>query len=303
LGLQKCYKYIKENKEIYLFMAPAVIAFIVFIIYPIIASWRYAFYDWSGMGSLTNAEFIGLDNFKEILSDSYFWNALKHNAIYTLSVVPLTLIFSLILALILNTKMKGKVIYRTILFLPAVTSLAIIGVLMTFIFSATGGPVNDILKTFNIIERPIDWLGNPNYSMRTVVAVSIWQIAGMYVIYWLAGLQTIPKELYEAADVDGASFFAKFRHITLPMLKNYAVIISTLAIVGSLRVFDLIMTMTGGGPFNATEVVTLFIYSNAFGSSVGMPRIGYASAAAVVFGLMVAVVTFAVNYFKGREDR
>lgn len=283
MSLKKVYKYLKNNKESYLFIAPAAISFCIFILYPILASWRFAFYDWSGMTALSNAEFIGLDNFIEIIHDPQFWGAFKNNIIYTLSVVPLLLVISLMMAVFLNTKLKGRTIYRTIFYLPAVTSLAIIGVLMTFIFSPKGGPINEVLMFLKLIDSPIDWLGNPNYAMKSVVAVTIWHSAGMYMVYWLAGLQTIPKELYEAAEVDGAKFFAKFRHITLPLLKNTGLIITLLATVGTLRVFDLIMTMTGGGPFFSTEVVTIFMYKYAFDSSMGFPRMGYASAAAVIF--------------------
>jgi len=274
---------IVEYKWCYLFMAPSLIVYGLFILWPIMGSVYYSFFQWDGFGSWPTY-WVGLRNYIDILKDGYFWNSLSNTAQYVLWQNLFKLPLSLFIAWILNNpKLKGSNFYRAMFFLPVVSSTAIIGVVMTFILAPWNGPVNEILTNFNF--GAIDFLGQSSTALWAVVLVEVWHMAGQYIVYWLAGLQSIPTELYEAAEVDGANGWQSFTRITIPVLKPIIIIVSLLGIVNSLKVFDIVVAMTGGGPSFATDVVTTFIYRNAFGSAI--TKIGYSSAAAVLFGILV----------------
>lgn len=203
--------------------------------------------------------------------------------------VPIRLIASLIVAIMLNNpRLPFAKFFRTALFLPVVTTTAIIGIVMQFVFDPAGGPINIMLLKTGIVDRPMNFLGDSSSALYTVMGVHIWKWFGVTMIYWLAALQTINQDLYEAAKVDGANARDVFWHITLPLLKPFALIIGILTFIDTMEVFDLVLTMTGGGPFFSTEVIDVFIYRQAFAATI--PRLGYASAAAVAFGLLTIVL-------------
>ena len=274
---------IVEYKWCYIFLAPSLIVSGMFILWPIIASVYYSFFQWDGFATWPTY-WVGLRNYIDILKDGYFWNSLGNTAQYVLWQNLFKLPLSLFIAWILNNpKLKGSNFYRAIFFLPVVSSTAIIGTVMTFILAPWNGPVNEILSNFNF--GAIDFLGKSSTALWAVIFVEVWHMSGQYIIYWLAGLQSVPTELYEAAEVDGANGWQTFTKITIPVLKPIIIIISLLGIVNSLRVFDIVVTMTGGGPSFATDVVATFIYRNAFASAI--TKIGYSSAAAVLYGILI----------------
>ncbi|MGH2557726.1 MAG: carbohydrate ABC transporter permease [Thermomicrobiales bacterium] len=269
----------------YLFMLPNLILAALFTFYPTVMSWYFSFLDWSGFTS--DREWIGLANFREIIHDSFFWDAYRRSFLFMFIAVPTQVVLALIVALILNdATLKLGPFFRTCFFLPVVTSSAIVGIVMTFVFSPFNGPVNQALLRSGLANGPVDFLGNPDTALWTVAAVWVWKWFGITMIYWLAALQVVPQELYEAARIDGANRWSLHRDITVPMVVPFAVVIVLITIVGSLNVFGLVQTMTGGGPFFASEVMEVYIYRNAFGEG-GVPRLGYASAAALFFGLTV----------------
>ncbi len=273
----------------YLFMLPSLMLAAAFTFWPIIASWYFSLLDFSGFTSAR--PFIGLENYRELIHDPYFWRAFGHSFLFTAVTVPIRLSLALIVAIILNDKaLRLSSLFRTVFFLPVVTTTAIVGILMTFLFSPFNGPVNKTLIALHLVAQPIDFLGNPQHALYTIMAVQVWKQFGFSMIYWLAALQSIPGELYEAAKVDGANPWQQFRGITVPLLKPFAVVILLITVVSTLRVFDLVQTMTGGGPFFASEVVETYIYRNAFSVSGGIPREGYASAVGVFFGLAVMFI-------------
>jgi multiple sugar transport system permease protein len=273
----------------YLFMLPSIILTIGFTLYPTVMSWYFSLLDWSGFGS--DKEWAGLANYREVIHDDLFWNAYVRSFLFTLVGAPIKIGLALIVALILNDRsLKYTSIYRTLFFLPVVTSSAIIGIVMTFIFNPLDGPVNKVLLQLGLIDIPVDFLGDPDTALWTVVAVYIWKWFGVTMIYWLAALQVVPQELYEAARIDGAGRWHMHRTITLPMILPFALVIVLITVVSALNIFGLVQTMTGGGPFFATEVMELYIYRNAFGSGE-IPRLGYASAAAVFFGVTVLALS------------
>ncbi|MEJ7840089.1 MAG: sugar ABC transporter permease [Thermomicrobiales bacterium] len=269
-------------------MAPSLVLAAMFTFYPLVASWYFSFLDWSGFTS--DRTWVGLDNYREVIDDTYFWDAYRRTFLFMIGSVPIRLILSLLIAMILNdVALRLGPILRTMFFIPVVTTAAIVGIVMTFVFSPFNGPVNDILKAIGLIDRPIDFLGDPDTAMWTVVGVHIWKNFGITMIYWLAALQIVPQDLYEAARMDGANAWRLFRDITMPLLAPFAAIIALITIVQTLQVFPIVQTMTGGGPFFSSEVMEVYIYRNAFGEG-GIPRLGFASAAGVFFGMTVMLI-------------
>lgn len=289
------------NGWCWLFMAPALIFYILFQGYPILCSIQYSLLDWSGLTS--NAVFVGLDNYRELIADDLFWNAFFNSFKYTAMIVPLELAVSLFLAFMLNDeKMKGRSAYRTMYFIPVITTASVVGIIMIFILGVQG-PVNHLLLSLHLIEAPINFLGNAKYAMPTLVLISLWKDCGTYMIYWLAGLQGVSKDVYEAATVDGANRSQTFFHIVLPLIAPVGGIIAILCAINSLKVFDIVKTMTEGGPYYATDVIATYVYRSAFSSEIGMPRLGYASAAALLFGVVVIVVGGVLNMLKDRLNK
>ena len=284
-------KKVFKNKTAFwcwLFIAPNLIFYALFQGWPIVINIYYSMLDWSGLSS--NVSFVGLGNFKEIIKDSYFWNAFKNSFLFMLGAVPLLLLLALFVAAILNNpKLKYASIYRTLFFLPVITTASIIGIVMVYIWGSDGA-VNYALMKLHVIHQPIPWLTDAKLALITVVLIYVWKNLGMNMIYWLAGLQSIPKELYEAAKVDGANSIKCFIYITVPQLIPIGLVILLLSVSGALKVFDLIKTMTDGGPFYGTDVVSTYIYRYAFSSEMGLPRLGYASAAAILFTLTIILI-------------
>jgi ABC-type sugar transport system permease subunit len=279
----------------YLFILPQLILFLVFTIYPIVMSYVYSFYDWRGYGPLE--DFVGFANFVETIFDPLYWNAFTNSFIFMIGLVIVQVPLALLMAILLNaTWLKGSAFYRTIYFLPVVTTTAVVGLVMRFIFGAYNGLVNEILIKLNLLETPKDWLGSVDTALLIVIIVGIWKSFGMKMIYWLAGLQSLPKELYEAATVDGASKIQSFRHITIPLLLPIGSVILLLSAVNALHVFDLVKSMTEGGPAFKTDMVDLYIYRYAF-SGEGGSRVGFASAAGVFYGIAVLFVSLILGFF------
>jgi multiple sugar transport system permease protein len=276
-----------NDRWIYLFLAPTALLFTLFTIWPILASYWYSLLDWNGFER--EGAFVGLANYAEVVQDEWFWNSFKNTFLFMFITLPIRVGLAFVAAVVLNNRrLPFARLFRTLLFLPVVTTMAIIGVVMVFVFDPASGPVNLFLLRFDLVDRPIDFLGRGNTALSTAMGVHVWKWFGITLIYWLASLQTVPDELYEAAQVDGANARQMFQHITVPMLVPFAIIIVLITALDTLRVFDLILTLTGGGPAFRTEVVEVYIYRWAFAATI--PRLGYASAAAVFFGLATLVL-------------
>jgi ABC-type sugar transport system permease subunit len=194
-----------------------------------------------------------------------------------------------------------KRFFRTLFFTPMIVPVAIAGLIFTLLLNPANGAVNDFLKSLGLIQRSLDFLGNKSTALLTVILVSVWQIFGQYMIYWMAALQNVPEDVYEAAEIDGVNEWQKLIHITLPIIRPLAVIIGFLAFVNALRVFGLIVTMTAGGPGSETYVVSYFIYTQAF-SEVPF-RYGYASSAALFFGVTMLITVTVQGYFVRRAKQ
>jgi len=277
------------------FLMPTLILFALYTLYPSLASVVYSLFDWNGFS--LQGKFIGLGNYEELFHDDLFWNSLKNTLLFLLYAVPCRFLFSLLIALLLTSVLCPlKSTFRTLIFIPVVTTGAIIGTIMTLIFDPGNGPINLILMKLGLLDKSIFFLGNANTALVTSALIWVWKWTGTSLVYWIASIQSIPSELYEAARIDGANSFQRFGSITLPLLIPFGLIILVLTISDAMKVFDLMLTLTGGGPFYRTEVMELFIYRHAFSASV--PRIGYASAAATIFGLIFVVITLAQGFVR-----
>lgn len=285
---------VRKNMWCWVFMLPTLLLYILFQGYPIITSAWYSMLDWSGM--TMNATFVGLQNFKELLADPLFKNSVVNSFKYMIFSVPIQLILSLVIAYILTSIIrKGATVFRTMYFIPVITTASIVGIIMIFIFGRTG-PINQVLALLGI--DTINFLGDEKTALFTVVLIGIWKDLGTYMIYWIAALQSVSQDVYEAAKIDGAGKFRTFTDVVFPLILPIGGVIAVLCVIGSLKVFDIVQTMTNGGPYFATDVVATFVYRTAYSSTTGSPRLGYASAAALLFGLMVVTIGVVLNLVK-----
>ncbi|HXA59521.1 MAG TPA: sugar ABC transporter permease [Streptosporangiaceae bacterium] len=274
----------------YLFLIPLIVIFGAFTAWPVVASLVYGFFNWDGVGLPHN--FVGLNNFTEALSSGSFWNAFDNSFLFSLGVLLIELPLALCMALVLNNAfLRGRNLYRLAIFLPVVATTAVIGIVMAVLLSPVGGLVNNVLLTVGLINQPVNFLGDPHVALPTLIAIYIWKGFGITVIYWLAALQTVPKELYEAARIDGASARQQLLQITLPVMTPIAVVIVLLCFQRSLNTFDLVQATTAGGPVYSTDVIPTYIYRYAFNPDLGAPRYGFASAVGVIFGLLTLAIT------------
>ena len=267
----------------YLFILPSLVIFITFMIIPIFMGLYISLTDYDGFKTMN---FVGLQNYTAMFRDSYFLVSFKNNIVYTLFTVPGTLILSLLLAVAVNKGIKGSSVFKTVFFFPYITSMVAVGIIWTLLFNPTVGPINNFIKSIGIANPP-GWLLSTKSALPAVMIVTVWKWSGYYMIIFLAGLQGIPKQLYEASEVDGASGLTKFFHITLPLLSPTTFLILILLIINSFQVFDLINIMTEGGPGRATNVLVYRIYQEGF----KYMHFGYASAEAYFLFAIILIIT------------
>lgn len=283
------------NEKIgYLFVLPSFLHLAVFLLIPLGFSLYLSFHDWNGP-SFHNAPYIGLENYKFMLGDFRFWNALRNSAYYTLLAVPLGMIFSLLLAVVMNLKLRGSYFFRTLFFMPVISSWVAVSVIWITLLDPNAGVLNYGLSLVGL--PAVNWLGDPRWAMIAIVIVATWKGAGFSMVIWLAGLQGVPKELYEAASIDGAGGWAQFRYITLPMLAPTTFFLLVTGIIGSFQVFSPVYVMTKGGPLDSTDVVVFRIYQRAFTEF----KMGYASAQAWVLFAIIFILTLLQLWYMRRN--
>lgn len=268
-----------------LMIAPAGVLLVLFFFVPVALGFALAFTD-ARLISPKPLEFIGLDNFQRILDDPVFWKSLRNTLFFAAVVVPVQSGFALLLALLVNVQMRGTNIFRTLYFIPVVTSIVVVSILWRFMYQQDG-LVNSMLHwaTGNVVR--IDWLNNTSTALPAIILMSVWQAVGFHMVIWLSGLQTIPGELYEAADLDGAGTWHKFRYITWPGLRNTRTFILVTITIAALSLFTQVHVMTAGGPLDATSTV---VYQ-AVRVGYQQQQTAYASAISVVFFLLVLTVS------------
>lgn len=283
---------LKKYAIAYSFILPNLIGFAIFTLIPMGFSLVLAFMNWDGANQISWA---GFDNFSRLLRDETFRISLTNTLIFVIGNVPLTMLASLGLAMLLNQPLRGRNFFRTTFFFPYVASLVAVAVVWNMLFFPSAGPVNSLLSALGV-QNPPRWSASVDWAMITVILASVWKGVGYYMIIYLASLQSIPTILYEAAAVDGANAWQKFRYVTLPMLTPATFFISVMLTIASFKVFDLIMVMTGGGPGRATNVLVVHIYNTAFKEF----RFGYSSSIAMVLLFMVLAITVVQFYMEKR---
>lgn len=284
------------GKVTYAFVLPAVLLYLFFFIYPSIQSFYYALTDWNGIDP--NYQFVGMDNFLNLINDSRFRAAFQNTFFYALGLTLGQSIVGLILALLVQTGLKGQSFFRSIFFSPQIMSLLAIGYIWAYIYDPSIGSLNTILNNLGLSGLAMNWLGNMDLALWSVIAVSIWQGAGWCMIIFLANLQSIPKELYEAASIDGAGAFKQFRHVTFPLLGPAITITIVTGMIVGLKAFDLIMAMTKGGPGYVTESISTVMYDTAFNRNL----FGEAQAMGIVMFVIIFIITMVqLTVLKKRE--
>ena len=277
----------------YSFILPNLLGFFIFTFVPIVFSLLLRFCEWNSGGEI---KFIGLDNFIRMFSkDNSFWIALKNTIYYTVVTVPVTLGLALFLAILMNKPLKGRVFFRSVLFFPYVASLVAIAVVWMALFNPDRGPVNSILMAIGI-ENPPRWAASTTWAMPTIIGLTVWKGMGYYMIVYLAALQGVSRDLYEAASLDGATRWQQFVNITWPCVTPTTFYILMMLIVATFKSYDIMYITTQGGPGEATKVLAYHIYNTAFVSS----QFGYASAIAMILLAMIVVITLIQFKFEKR---
>lgn len=286
-----------EALAAFLFLLPNVIGFVVFMAGPVLAALGISFLKWN---LLNPPQWLGIQNYVALIADDDFWTSLQATLYYMLGSVPLGIVLSLALAIALNQKIKGISFYRTIYFIPVVSSMIAVALMWRWMYNPTSGILNYILnEIFEFLRLPIeapDWLQSRRWAMPAIILMSVWKGLGYNMVLFLAGLQGIPKHLYEAADIDGATGWDKFRNVTLPLLTPTTFFVLIMSIIGSFQVFEQAYIMTRGGPARATVTTVYYIYENGF----EWYKMGYASAVAWVLFALILVVTLAQWKFQDR---
>lgn len=269
----------------YSFLLPNLIGFMVFTFVPIAFSLVLSLCDW-GAGN-TGIKFVGLDNFIQMFTqDKSFWISLKNTLYYTVVTVPGTLFIALLLAILVNKPIKGRTFFRSVFFFPYVASLVAVAVVWMALFNPDKGPINSILMALGIANPP-RWAASQTWAMPTIIGLTVWKGMGYYMIVYLAGLQGVNPELYEAAALDGANKWQQFLHVTWPCITPTTFFNLMMLIVATFKSYDIMYITTQGGPGEATKVLAYHIYNSAFVSG----KFGYASAVAMVLFVIVACVT------------
>lgn len=271
-----------ERKAAYLFIIPAVVLLAAFLIYPALQTVRYAFTDYNIMRP-DRIRFCGLNNFIELFQDKDFWIAVKNTLHFTILVVPFQTVLALALALLISSKRKGVSIFRAAYFSPQVTSMVVVAILWTVLYNSnpSSGLLNALLVKLGM--EPCGFLNDPKTAMNSIIFMSAWQGAGYQMMIFLAGLQGIPKDQYEAASIDGAGKLKSFFYVTLPGLKNVISYVIMITVIQAMKLFTQPYVMTKGGPQNATRTLVYYVYEQGFQKR----NFGYACAVAAVFFVIV----------------
>lgn len=266
----------------YVFIAPQYIGFLIFLGAPVALVFWYSLFDWNILSG--TAPFVGLGNYEEMVQDPQFHTVLRNTLLFSAGLVPFNMILALVLAVLLNQRLAGTTVFRTLFFAPVVTTLVAWAIVWQFLLQDDGG-INLALQAIGI-DGP-NWLRESAWAMPAVITVQVIKNVGLNMVLFLAALQSVPAEIQEAARVDGARPFRTFRSITLPMIAPTALLVSIITVIGSFQVFATIVVLTAGGPGNATNVLVYYIYQQAFQRYLA----GYASAGAVVLFLIVMILT------------
>ncbi len=276
----------RTNLTGYLFIAPNIIGFIIFLLIPVVLSLGISFTSWNILGGLEALKWVGLKNYQRLPLDAYFVKSLWNNVVYTLKFVPITMGLALLLAVVMNKKIYGRSVIRAMFFIPFISNIVAISAVWMAFFQPETGPINKMLMMFGM-QNPPQWLASSATALDSIVIVNVWLNFGYTMVIYLAGLQNIPKDVYEAADIDGAGPVRKFVKITWPMLSPTTFFILITTMINSFKVFGTVNVMTQGGPGDATSVIVFYIYQTAF----RFYKMGYAAAMSWILFIIIFAIT------------
>ena len=265
----------------YLFLLPGCMILGAFIFYPMLQAIWLSFTDYN---MVQQPNIVGFENYRTLLADDLFWKVLVQTFIYLIIAVPALVILPIFLAILVNQQLKGITFFRSIYYLPVVTSIVVAGIAWKWLY-ADQGILNFVLELFGVIDKPVHWLTSTSTALVAVVAVTVWKGLGYYMVIYLAGLQSIPDHLYEAATMDGANKWQQTLHITIPLLMPSIMIVTIMSSISAMKVFEEIYVMTQGGPLNSSMTLVYYIYNKAFDHL----EMGYASAAGVILFLITLI--------------
>lgn len=287
-----------ESKYLgYLYVLPAFSIYVVFILYPIYETFRLSFYEWDGFS--VNRTFVNLQNYQEIFQRGQFLSALVHNIFFIIFYSIIPILVGLILASLLGRRaIPGLTFFRAGLFLPQVLSMVVVGVVWRWIFNPAFGPLNMLLNSIGLQSLALPWLGDSVWALPAVGFIGSWVQYGFCMILFLAGMQRIQPEMYEAAQLDGANELQQFSFITLPSLRPELGVALITTVIAALRVFDLVYTTTRGGPGDATLVTSFLIYRAAFQQN----RLGYAAAVATILTTIILLISFLIMRLQSKNE-
>lgn len=296
-GIRKVLGEMRREWTAYLFLSPGLILFCVFVVFSVAFSFYLSFHDWNILEP--QKPFVGFDNYTRLFHDKDFWGAVLNTVYYTAVSVPLSMGIGLLVALLLNNRIRALGLFRTMYYLPVVTPLVVAAIIWKWVYNGDYGLLNYYLLKLHLISHPIGWLSDPNLAMPAVIMVSVWKSIGGQMVIFLAGLQAIPQEYYDAAKVDGANALRRLRHITLPLLSPTMFFILIVSIIGSFQVFTEIFIMTGGGPIRRTTTAAYLVYITAFKEF----DMGYAAAMSyVLFAIVFVFTLLQMRYFFRMRD-
>jgi multiple sugar transport system permease protein len=293
-GWRETLRQVRKNWTAYLFLSPWVIIFCIFTLYSVSFSFYLSFHEWNALEP--DKPFVGLENYIKLFRDDRFYQALWNTVLFTGFGVPLGMISGLLVALLLNTKVRGQGLYRTLYYIPVITPLVVSAVIWKWIYQGDYGLLNYYLLKFGLISEKLLWLSDPDLAMPALIVMGVWGGTGGVMVLYLAGLQSIPEELYDAAKVDGASGLQRLLHITVPLLAPTTFFVLITSVIGSFQSFAHIYIMTGGGPLRRTTVIGYYLYEKGFRHF----EMGYASAMAyVLFGIIFVFTLLQMRFTRG----
>ncbi len=280
------FKYYKKWAP-YLFLLPAVVILLIFFFIPFFQTIGLSFFDYSN--NIYNPNFIGIKNYIEIFKNPVFYKVMLNTIIYLIVAVPILAIFPLFLAILINQKIRALTMYKILIYLPVIVSIVVAAIAFKWLY-AQDGILNYFMQLFHLSK--IGWLTDPKYAIYSVIILTIWKGIGYYMMIYLASLMSVPKELYEACDIDGANFIQKHLTVTVPHLMPTIALVTTISSISAMKIFAEIYVMTKGGPLNSTKTIVYYIYEKAFETL----DLGYASAMAVIL-LAIVMIFSLLNIF------
>lgn len=277
---------VRDLLPIYLFVLPGVALYAVWMLYPIVSAFVMSLHDWQ---LIKPSPFVGVDNYVRAIGDPKFWSATWHTLGYALVTVAGQLGLGLAVALLVNGRIPGRSVFRVVFYLPVITSWVVASIVFTYLYSGQNGALNWLLvDALHILPKPVAWLAEPATALWAVAVVGIWKGVGWTMVVYLAGLQAIPRELHEAAALDGAGSWGRFRHVTLPLLARTTAFLVIALTLGGMSVFISVFVMTDGGPLGSSEVLLTFMYKQGFRTL----DLGYGAAIAQLLALCFFVIAF-----------